>query len=404
MTFLCDLVGVRNNPTSNQTTAISLFIKTIAPAYREIGLALLKQSKRTVSLGSEAILLLRQAAESAQPRTLSKIVPYLIKAGKAPAEPVRRWLNETRDKALAEEAASAAVKIQDAEAIITAFEHPRASARKVALRFLAGRSDPPFPFEILSLANDPSRYVREELVRILSEKFHPDHFQTLLGLTSDTYSDADPTHNEAESYPIARMAVEALAAYAPLSDKVCDQLITLAKSTPDRELSKTSLKIVANAGSAATRKQILLLCDERDLGWLRLDALNALVFADKLEDNLITPFTSESIVQLGPAMAPSAIALVCCHAPLETAVALCEQMAQSNTNRSLAILGSYVLYDRDSAAAEAILDLMPEGHPIRGLFQDQGVPLPSSVLDGLGDVKRQQWVLNWMSDRIQMRP
>lgn len=75
-------------------------------------------------------------------------------------------------------------------------------------------------------------------------------------------------------------------------------------------------------------------------------------------------------------------------------------MAHSNADRSLAVLGAYFLQDRDPDAAQRILDLLPENHLARQICADEDELLPASVLDGLGDVKRQRWVHKWLSNRI----
>ena len=75
-------------------------------------------------------------------------------------------------------------------------------------------------------------------------------------------------------------------------------------------------------------------------------------------------------------------------------------MVLSNVDRSLAVLGAYFLHDRDPGAAQAILDLLAEGHPARRLFDVEDELLPASVLDGLGDIKRKPWVQKWLSARI----
>ena len=242
--------------------------------------------------------------------------------------------------------------------------------------------------------------IRDSLVLALTAKPHPAHFRVLLRMTGDTWSDADPSYNEADSYPIARAAVAALAAYAPLSDEIGDQLINLATTTPDRALGQECVKVAACHGSLAIRMKIRALIGDRERGWLRLDALNALVFADAIEPEVLEPFTAERIMRLGPAPAASAIVLVCVHAPLEIAVALCERMAHSNADRSLAVLGANFLHDRDPGAAHMILELLAEGHPARQLFADGEKLLPASVLDGLGDIRRQRWVQKWLSERI----
>ena len=178
------------------------------------------------------------------------------------------------------------------------------------------------------------------------------------------------------------------------------QLIKLATTATDRALGQECLQVAARHGSPDIRKKIHATIGNGERGWLQLDALNALVFADTIEPQLLAPFTAERIVKLDPALATSATVLACYHAPLEIAVALCERMAHSNADRSLAILGAYFLHDRDPKAAEAILDLLAEGHPARRLFAVEDELLPASVLDGLGDIKRQRWVQKWLSARI----
>jgi hypothetical protein len=83
-----------------------------------------------------------------------------------------------------------------------------------------------------------------------------------------------------------------------------------------------------------------------------------------------------------------------------TAVRLCERLAHSNADRSLAVLGAYFLHDRDPEAAQRILDLLAEGHPARGLFAVQGEMLPASILNELGDIKRKRWVHRWLRNLI----
>jgi hypothetical protein len=398
--LICDLIDAHDRYSPILEVGWQSHIETLDPLYREIGLGLFPNTSSAASLSSQAVEILHQTAETAPPRVLSKILPLLINAGGTPTEPIRRWLRETADKDLAEAAASAAIAIEDEEAITMALQHPRANARVVALKFLTGRAIAPFSADILALSTDPGRKVRQALVQALMTKPHMDHLHVLLCLTKDTWSDADPSYNESDSFPIARKAVEALAAYAPLSDQISDQLITLATTTPDRALGQECLKVAACHGSPAIRKKIHAMVSDRGQRWLRLDALDALVVADTIEPELLAPFTTERIMKLGPALATSAIVLVCNHAPLKTAVALCERMANSNADRSLAVLGAYFLHDCDPGAAQAILDLLAEGHPARRLFAVEEELLPASVLDGLGDIKRQRWVHRWLRDRI----
>lgn len=398
--FLCDVIGARNRHSRNQKAGLPYLIEELDLPYREIGRALLRGASRAIPLGPQAVERLQQAAVVAPPRILIKIVPLLMEAGDAPTAPIRRWLKETTDKDLAEAAASAAVAIEDCETITLALQHPRASARVVALEFLVARTNPPLPANILALSTDAGHRVRRALVLALTAKPHSAHLPILLRMTGDTWSNADPSYNEADSYPIARAAVAALADYAPLPDEISEQLIKLATTTSDRGLGQECMRVAACHGSPATRMKLQAMISGRELGRLRLDALDALVFADTIEPEVLKPFTAERILNLDHAPAASAIVLVCVHAPVEVAVALCERMAHSNADRSLAVLGAYFLHDRDPGAAHKILELLAEGHPARQLFADDGELLPASVLDGLGDIKRQQWVKKWLSERI----
>lgn len=400
ITFLCDLIGACRNYSKIQKTGLRSLLQTLAPSLREIGRTLFRDPSRATPLSLCAVEALWQAADTTPPSILSEIIPLLIRAGEAPVEPIRRWLRDTTDKDFAKAAASAAVKIQDTEAIAMALRHPRANAREVALEFLVGRADLPFSAQLLALATDPSHRVRRVLVQALVSRPHPEHFSTLVSLTGDTWSDGDPQYYERDSFPIAREAVEALVAYAPLSDRICDQLIKLAISTTDRALGQVCLRVTAGHGTPAARKTVRAIIRDRARGWLRLDALNALVVADKIEPELLMPFTAERIIKLSPPLATSATVLICRHATLDDAVALCQRLAHSNANRSLAVVGAYFLHNREPTAGCAVLDLLPEGHPVRRLFQVEDGLLPASVLNGLGDIKRQRWVQKWLSDRI----
>lgn len=161
--FLCDLVTVYKDFAGAQKFALVALIKALDPLYREVGRTLFRGASNARMLSTQALEIIQQAADTSPPRILSKIVPLLIGANIASAEPIRRWLRETSDKDLAEAAASAAVAIEDEIAIEMALQHQRASARAVALKFLANRADPPFTANIVERWKDPGCDVRRAL-------------------------------------------------------------------------------------------------------------------------------------------------------------------------------------------------------------------------------------------------
>lgn len=400
ITFLCDLIDARRVYSRSPTMGLRSLAGALDPSYSDIGRHLLRGTSTATSLGSRSIEVLIEAAQAAPPRTLSKIIPILINRNRVPNGAILRWLTETSDKHLAEEAAVAATAVKDMDAVASALQHPRANARAVALEWLSGRSAAPLPSNLLALCTDPGRRVRHVLVRALAAKTHASHIPVLLRLVGDTWSDADHFYNEPESFPIARDAAKALASYAPLSDHVSNDLIISAVNTKDRGLSQDCLQVAAAHGSPAIRRKIISIAEGGEGGWVRLDALDSLIFASQVEPDLLAPLTDVRVRKLGPALAASATVLVCHHAPIQDAVSLCERMANSNADRSLAVLGACVLHERAPEAALAILDLLPEAHPARHLFSVQDELLPASILDGLGDIKRRRWVQKWLTDRV----
>jgi len=400
MSLLCDLIHARKYVPRAKTGRVGKVLTTLEPELREICKALVQGATRAPAVSPSALEILRAAAKSVAPRILAQIVPLMITSGDKPVEAVRRWLNETRDKDLAVAATAAAVKIEDETAVWLALNHPRANARALALEYLSSRAEAPFSPALLALSGDPGHRVRRALGKALASKPHPEHFAVLMRLTDDKWSDAAPQYNEKDSFPIAREATVSLAFYRPLSDQVGEHLINLGVTTTDRRLSQVCLEGAASHCSSAIRMKIFRLIGDHARGITRQDALNALIRADTIEPELLVPFTAERIVKLAPALAASAIVFVCRHATLANAVALCERIAHSNSHRSLALLGAAYLHERDDATGLAILNLLPDGHAARQLFDVDAGLLPATVLDDLGDVKLRHWVRLWLSDRI----
>jgi hypothetical protein len=400
ITLLCAFIDVRKQVARAKRNRVGKVLKNLEPELREIGMALVRGPTRAPAVSTAGLEVLRAAATAVAPCILAQIVPLMIQAGDAPAEAVRRWLSEAEDKDLASAAANAAVKIKDETAIELALHHRRANARVVALKYLSSQAEAPFPPKLLSFAGDPGHRVRRALAKAVALKPHPKHFTVLMRLTGDKWSDAEPQHNEDDSFPIAREATAALTSYGPLSDQDGENLINLGLTTTDRKLSQVCLNVAASHCSLGTRKKIRRLIGDRARGVTRLDALNALVAADTIEPELLAPFTAERIMEFGPALATSATAFVCRHANLAEATAFCERMAHSNAHRSLALLGAALLHGRDAATGLAMLNLLPDDHPARQLFDVNARLLPATVLDDLGDVKLRRWVRLWLSDRI----
>jgi hypothetical protein len=386
--------------TKDDRKKVKLVLDALLPKAAEIFKALAFKKKRPKWVGKAALELLEEAAATATPSLLNKIVPVMIASGATPSAAIRRWLTETKEKSLAVAAAEAAIAIGDEDIVWLARYHVRADARLAAFDYLAPNEPDPLQHELLELASDPSNRVRRRLVGLLQTRPHPDHLPILMRLIHDKWSDAEPQYNEPDSYPIAREAVEALAPYGPISDALGDELLGLARKTTDRSLRQVALAKAADLCGPQIRRKIWALAVDAKLGWLRVDAIDALSAATTVEADIVTKITADILLRLPAPLAVSAIILVSAHLSVGDAVHILEQVGNSNSHRSLLLLGVVVLEPRDRMAALGLLELLDVDHAVRSIIDSGGVLLPPNVLDDLGDVRIRRYVLSRLQSRI----
>jgi hypothetical protein len=382
---------------------VRLVLKAISPEAAEIFRALALKKKRAKPVGAAALALLEEAAVTSAPAVLAKIVPVMIASGASPTAAIRRWLAETRDKALAVGATEAAIAIGDEDLVWLARDHDRADARRIALEYLAPRMPDPLPPRLLDLATDPGSRVRRALVRALSTRPHANHLPVLMRLTRDRWSDEITYFDEqgsSNSYPIAREATRALVDYGTLPDAMGDELLELAGETSDRSVRQEALSAAAQLCGPEIRKKIWSLAANEQLGF-RVDATDALMGASTVEVDIVRQITADRLIRLPAALAASETVLVSVHLPVPDAVRIVEQMGHSNSHRALVLLGAVALESRDRAAALGLLDLLDAEHPARKLLDLDGELLPRTVLDDLGDVRIRRYVRPWLPDRIE---
>lgn len=376
----------------------SVFAK-LSPEARELFEAFETNKHEPRPVGTAALALLEAAAPVAASTVLRVIVPVMIASLSKPAPVVRRWLAEATDGAEAAAATQAAITIGEEPLIWLALHHDRADARQRALEYLASRLPDPLPTELLALASDKGSRVRRSLTAILSSRPHPEHSPVLMQLTLDRWSDAEPHYQEPDSYPIAREAVAALETYASLGDETGTKLIALARQTSDRQLRRDALSAAARLCGPAIRRQIWSLFADKALGWLRVDAIDALSTASTVELEIVGKITADLLMRLPPPLAASATILAGAHLPVADAVRMFERVGHSQPHRALLLLGVIALESRDRATALGLLELLDTGHPARRLLATDEL-LPSTVLDDLGDVRIRRYVGQWLNDRI----
>lgn len=400
--LLIDMHGASRR-ISGKTRARRLrpILASMPSASTEIFAALSVKDKPPRAVRQAALTLLSDAAETAVPFVLNKIVPVMIVSGAAPAAAIHRWLIETEDFQLSKAAAEAAIGIKDDKWAWLALDHARADAREVALEYLATTLPDPLPQPLLDLSSDPGSRVRRALVRILADRPHPDHQSVLIRLINDDWSDAAAYHNESPSYPIAREAIGGLAAYGGLTDDIGDALLLQAERTDDRSLSIVALNTAAKCCGPEIRKKIWALSFLDQARWVRVDAIDALSFADVVESDILDVITAKLILRLAPPLAASASVLLAVHGQVDAVVEAMERIAHSTKRRALLLLGAYGLADRDHNAATGLLALLNADHPARRLLDlPDGEQLPASALGDLGHIRIRKVVQEWLNDEI----
>jgi hypothetical protein len=208
-------------------------------------------------------------------------------------------------------------------------------------------------------------------------------------------------HNESPSYPIAREAIGGLAAYGGLTDDIGEALLLQAERTDDRSLDVVALNTAAQCCGPAIRQKIWALSFLDQARWVRVDAIDALSFADVVENDILDAITAKLILRLPPPLAASACVLLAVHGQVDAAVEAMERIAHSTKRRALLLLGAYGLAERDRDAATGLLALLDTDHPARRLLDlTDGEKLPASALDDLGHIHIRKVVQEWLNEKV----
>ncbi|MER8948269.1 hypothetical protein [Mesorhizobium sp. M0809] len=365
----------------------------------EILNALPTTKRKARRVNGPALALLAGCASQLDAEALDLVVPVIIESRGDASPAIAQWLTIASRKEHAVSATEAAIAIGDTALVQAALRHQRADARRAALLHLAPTFPDPLPPALLAMASDPGSRVRRALVALLAERPHPDHLNTLLALIHDTWSSAEPYHDEPESFDIAQEAVVALAANGSLSDAIGDTLIDLANTTVDRTLSQYALIVAAHCCSAGIQQKIWNLVNIPEARWIRLDALDALADAESVDPSIVGRLTPAFLLRSPAILAAPAAHLVGAHASAETALKIFERVASSNKRRALLLVGANALARRDRTTAERIIDLLEPDHPGRQLLATVE-PLPASILDDLGKIQLREAVRKRLGDRI----
>lgn len=371
----------------------------LAPELAEILAALPPDEGKAGAVSAVALAFLTGNIADLDPETLSWVAPVILASGGNASPAIAAWLARATSKDHALAATRLAIEAGDDVIVERALRHPRADARRAALLHLAPALPDPLPAAILAMASDKSARVRRALVSVVAERPNPDHLKTLLSLIHDSWSSADPNHEDPASYDVAQEAVIGIANNAPLSDAIGDSLLDLAEKTPDRLLSQYALIAAVHGCGAAIQQKISNLVNAPGARWIRLDALDALAEAETLDPAITAHLQPSFLTKSGPILAVPAAHLVGAHAEPALALKLFERVASVNRRRVLLLVGANAMAARDRKTADQILDMLDPGHPARQLLASSE-PLPPSILDDLGSVDLREYARKRLGKRI----
>ena len=177
--------------------------------------------------------------------------------------------------------------------------------------------------------------------------------------------------------------------------------MNLAERTDDRSLGIKALNTSAQCCSPAIRKKIWDLAFINQARWVRVDAIDALSFADVVETDILDAIDAKLILRLPPPLAASACVLLAVHGQVDAVVGTMERIAHSTKRRALLLLGAFGLADRDREAATGLLALLENGHVASRLLDlADGEQLPASALNDLGHIRIRKVVQEWLNEKI----
>ncbi|MER9901875.1 hypothetical protein [Mesorhizobium sp. M0130] len=348
-----------------------------------------------------ALTLLSDTIPSASPALLNQIARIELASGEPPDIALKRALELSITPVDAVDAVSLAVHAEKWDLVRFALDQRVADARQLALETLGARESTPFGPSLLALVDDKGSRVRRALVGLLSERQHPRHYDVLLKLCRDSWSNTEPFHDEPPSYPIAREAIDAIGSYDQLDDDTCTQLIDIGSTSTDRLLRVRAFTVVANKGTAGARRALWAVSESRPFDWRNVDAIDALAGSPFVEPDIVSSVGLADLLRQPAPIAASKSVLVAAHADIEVAGATFDKIAHSDSSLPLLLLGCVLLARRDRFLANRLLDLLPEGHVARGILDisHQNL-LPSGCIDDLGHILVRQEVLHWLGRGI----
>jgi hypothetical protein len=382
----------------------SQWMQALDAAHRGLVNAFAKpEAERNWTLPAESIELARALAPVDERGRLIKI-RFGVANGFGVDDEIEALLAQTQDVEIATAAIDTAIATQCSHIVARGLQHVLGAVRARSLESVAARTAGNLPDELLRMAHDKSRYVRESLVRVISKRLIPAYVDTLLLLAGDTWSDwtGIPGHANAD-YPIARAAADCLMNTPGLPVDKAQVAMERAKVCQDFKVRTALFKAVALNASAFDREEVLKIVRSPGRTDVRTGAALALWHAaDHGKTEFVSGIEAQDLIRLAADLSGVLTLIVGRHgddAAVEAAIAT---FAAVPARKVFLLLLAYAASDRNHEVLRRIRAPLPEGHMAKALLAGTvNRPLPRSAVDDLGDVPANRTVYWLLSEHFE---
>lgn len=334
--------------------------------------------------------------------------PLLIWLAAVNGRATKAVLEEALGKSLQPEEADVAVRAAAAAGcwplVRSALNHPRAKARQRALDLLMAASDQQSIDYIVTLANDPSAFVRRSLLDWLAKQ--PErHAAVLVKLCEDTWSLHSVPEGEDQDFPLARGAARALATLTAVPSELTAAIVEAAMETDDSTVTEVLLDFLVERGDEDALREVINLVFTFKPTWASLQAASAIA---RTKRNVPADALKRADLHwLGKSnhyLAAQTVEAVGSIADSTQILATAKALAVSEDRRVLLIPLAIGAERQSTDLANEVLGKLPPDHPAIQVLDVSKHPLSHDVLDQLGNARTVEAVHWLLGDRIAERP
>lgn len=276
--------------------------------------------------------------------------------------------------------------------------HRFAHVVALSLRHLAKPLSPPLPSPLLALSDSRGSPVRRALAEVLQEKPHGAHVPTLLQLAADRWSWDASYRDQDDDYPIAQLAVAAIAKLDGIDAVAADALYAIAVATRDPKVRFSIFEQLVRLADAEYQERLFDVAVAPGNAAVRRAAANALVVHSRqVVPDVVAKVTPDVVRTRIHGVATWLLLLAALCGDTDRLLRIAEELATHSQRRVFLLLMIWVLTEKDAALAQRVAGMLPANHAgvLWALAGGKG-EIGDSVFDDLGDAVSVDHVLRIM--------